>query len=131
MSLSLRTWAELLLTAAMAAFIAWLMIDRANIRASLADQKARTALERTHRVAAESSHASCKFALTSVNQATEALGAATREAYAATDLALQRASTRAQGVSAEVTRLLAVRPGADNDCEVARNLAQGAWREGQ
>ncbi len=131
MSVSPRTIMELLVTAAMAAFIAWLMITKSGVQASLADQKARTALERTHRVAAESSHSSCKFALKSVNDATEALGTATREAYAATDLALQRASTRAQTTSLDVSRLLAVRAAPGQDCKAAFDLAQAAWREGQ
>lgn len=115
----------------MAGFIAWLMVDRANVRASLADQKARTALERTQRVAAESSHASCKFALVSVNNATRRLSDATQSAYAATDLALQRASTRAQGMSTDLTRLLSVRAAPGQDCQAAFELGQAAWKEGQ
>jgi hypothetical protein len=129
--ISPRTLMELAGLALLGGLLIWQVLVAQGLRASLADQRTRTALERTHRVAAEASHESCKAALTQVGKATDALRAATQSAYAATDEALSVAQTRRQTLSPELARILAVRPGPNNDCEIARGLAQDAWKEGQ
>lgn len=118
-------------TALLVGLLVWTMFKLSWVRTDLEAQKAATATERTNRVAAEMSHESCKAAVLQVSNATAALGKATQEAYASVDRALGVARVRRQTTASEITRILAVRPGKNDDCEVAKGLAQGAWRERQ
>lgn len=131
MSLSLRTWAELIGTAVMAAVIAWLLISRANVQTALANQKVETKLAHLRHQAASVGAASCQAALGQVQVATSGLVQATQSAYRATEVALQRANTRSLDVRQEVTRLLSIRPAAGQDCQTATGLARAAWEERQ
>jgi hypothetical protein len=103
----------------------------AAVRTDLANQRTTTQLANVRVLAAEGTSKSCQAALGQVQVATGAFAEATKQAYAATGLALQRASGRDQAAQTAITRLLSVRAVPGQDCQTALGLARGAWEDGQ
>lgn len=127
MSLSPRTWIELIGTAVLGGIVVWLLLGKADLKADLADARTSIQLERLKTQAADVSATSCQAALTSVQSSTRALVVASEALASQADTAVQRGLVRDQEADRDIQALLAVRAPPNRDCEVAKSLAQDAW----